>query len=182
MRIQIDTAVQALQQGQVIAYPTEAVWGLGCDPDQQAAFEQILTLKQRPIEKGVILIAASVEQVEPFLAGLTPEQRQTVLSSWPAPLTWLVPLTPAVPTWISGQHDRVAVRVSSHPIVTAICEAFGGVIVSTSANPAGLDSARSADEVMQYFGQTVPCTIGEVGNATRPSTIKDAVTGMVIRP
>jgi L-threonylcarbamoyladenylate synthase len=76
----------------------------------------------------------------------------------------------------------VAVRVSSHPIVTAICEAFGGVIVSTSANPAGLDSARSADEVMQYFGQTVPCTIGEVGNATRPSTIKDAVTGMVIRP
>jgi L-threonylcarbamoyladenylate synthase len=94
MRIQIDTAVQALQQGQVIAYPTEAVWGLGCDPEQQAAFEQILTLKQRPIEKGVILIAASVEQVEPFLAGLTPEQRQVVLSSWPAPLTWLVPLTP----------------------------------------------------------------------------------------
>jgi L-threonylcarbamoyladenylate synthase len=182
MRIDIDMTARYLRQGQVIAYPTEAVWGLGCDPYQHAAFDKILALKQRPIEKGVILIAASVTQVEPFLAGLDETQRQMVLSSWPAALTWLVPLTPAVPTWIRGQHDRVAVRVSSHPIVQAICTAFGGVIVSTSANPAGLDSARSANEVMQYFGQAVPCTVGEVGDATRPSTIKDAVTGAILRP
>ncbi|MEY4515797.1 MAG: hypothetical protein RL180_143 [Pseudomonadota bacterium] len=180
-RINAATAAQAMRAGGVVAYPTEAVWGLGCDPYQPDALGQILQLKQRPVEKGVILIAATLAQVAPLLAGLTPAQRAMVEASWPAAVTWLVPLTDAVPAWISGQHDRVAVRVSAHPWVQALCLAFGGPIVSTSANPAGHREARTAQEVQHYFASAVPCLDGEVGGAGQPSQIRDAMTGAVLR-
>lgn len=180
-RLNMLAAAEHLRAGQVLAYPTEAVWGLGCDPYQQAAFEKILHLKQRPIEKGVILIAANVQQVEPFLSALTATQRAQVLNSWPAAITWLLPLTDAVPPWICGQHDRVAVRVSAHPTVQALCLAFGGALVSTSANLAGQAEARTAEQVFDYFADAVPCVAGEVGTATRPSRICDAVTGQILR-
>lgn len=174
-----------MRQGEVVAYPTEAVWGLGCDPHQQQAVEKILMLKSRPVEKGVILIAATLAQVEPYLIGLNAEQYQRVVQSWSqgqGAHTWLVPLTPDIPRWISGTHDRVAIRVSQHPTVQALCLAFGGPIVSTSANPAGLSEARSADQVRMYFNDCVRCVTGEVGGAQQPSQIKDALTGQTIRP
>ena len=180
-QLDIKRAAAWMRDGQILAYPTEAVWGLGCDPLNQQAVQQILDLKTRPVDKGVILIAASIEQVEPLLVGLTAQQRDQVVSSWPAPLTWLLPLSPSVPTWICGAHDRVAVRVSAHPVVQALCLAFGGPIVSTSANPAGQVEARTADQVHAYFGSAVPCVAGEVGGALQPSQIKDALTGQVLR-
>jgi len=177
-------AAQSLRVGQVIAYPTEAVWGLGCDPFDQAAVQRILQLKQRPVEKGVILIAANLAQVERYLIGLTAAQYQTVVDSWQpnqGANTWLVPLTPEIPTWISGMHDRVAIRVSQHPVVQALCLAYGGAIVSTSANPAGEEPARTAVQIQQYFADQVPCVSGEVGQLARPSVIRDAVTGQMLR-
>lgn len=177
-------AAQSLRAGQVLAYPTEAVWGLGCDPFNQQAVEHILRLKQRPVEKGVILIAAHVAQVERYLVGLTAEQYQTVLASWQPDQganTWLVPLTPEIPRWISGAHDRVAIRVSQHPVVRALCLAYGGAIVSTSANPAGAEAARTAAQVQAYFADQVPCVIGEVGQLARPSVIRDAISGQLLR-
>lgn len=177
-------AAQFLRAGQVLAYPTEAVWGLGCDPFNQQAVEHILRLKQRPVEKGVILIAANVAQVERYLVGLTAEQYQQVVSSWQPDQganTWLVPLTSEIPTWISGLHDRVAIRVSQHPVVQALCLAYGGAIVSTSANPAGAEPARTAAQIQHYFADQVPCVAGEVGQLARPSVIRDATTGQVLR-
>ncbi|XID75047.1 L-threonylcarbamoyladenylate synthase [Alkanindiges sp. WGS2144] len=181
-----DQAALLLQQGSVLAYPTEAVWGLGCDPYNQAAFEQILSLKNRPIEKGVILIAASLEQVQPFLNGLTTMQIAQMQQSWDIDenqqaITWLVPLTPAVPGWISGQHDRVAIRVTTHPLVQQLCTAFGGAIVSTSANPAGQEPARSSDEIRHYFGEQLAILDGPLGKSPVPSRIMDIVSGQVLR-
>jgi len=177
-------AVLALQSGRVIAYPTEGVWGLGCDPFNVEAVQALLDLKQRPVEKGVILIAADVAQVAEYLTPLTPAQRQQVLASWQPGLpaaTWLVPLTSAVPTWISGKHDRVAIRVTQHAQTQALCRAFGGVIVSTSANISGAPAALDSDTVRGYFTDQVLIVEGATGGATAPSTIRDALSGQVIR-
>ena len=142
----VTKAAACLQQGQVLAYPTEAVWGLGCDPYNQQAFLEILRLKQRPIEKGVILLAGHLSQVEHLLQDLTPEMRDRVIASWTnthptdRATTWLLQHI-CYSEWITGQHPKVAVRVTNHPLCMALCHAFNGFIVSTSANPAGLAPA-----------------------------------------
>lgn len=180
-------AAQCLQQGKVLAYPTEAVWGLGCDPFNESAFLEILRLKQRPIEKGVILLAGQLSQVEHLLKNLDPEIRQHVIESWThqsnheRATTWLLPADESIPHWIRGQHPRVAVRVTNHPLCIALCHAFNGYIVSTSANPAGETSARSIQEVNQYFGAELNYLNGDLGSSQEASKIIDAVTGEVIR-
>ena len=185
--VNLQGAVEALQQGNVLAYPTEAVWGLGCDPRQEQAFNKILKLKQRPIEKGVILLAESIDRVAPLLAQLDTNIQQQIIASW-QPLkaqqratTWLLPISDAIPAWIYGKHDRVAIRVTQHPLCQQLCQHFDGLIVSTSANPAGLTPAKSADEVEQYFSQDVAIFDGDLGESPEPSRILDAVTGQVIR-
>lgn len=180
-------AAQCLAQGKVLAYPTEAVWGLGCDPLNETAFLEILRLKQRPIEKGVILLAGQLSQVEHLLKDLDLEMRQQVIDSWSnlsnqdRATTWLLPADHSIPHWIKGNHTQVAVRVTNHPQCIALCNAFNGFIVSTSANPAGLSPARSIQEVNQYFGSEINYLNGDLGLSQEPSKIIDAITGEVIR-
>ena len=180
-------AAKHLKRGQVLAYPTEAVWGLGCDPFDQQAFLEILRLKQRPMEKGVILLAGQVSQVEHLLARLDLSKRQAIIESWThrshaeRAITWLLDADESIPHWIRGQHPKVAVRVTNHPLCTGLCNAFGGFIVSTSANPAGCTSARSLQEANQYFGSELKYLNGDLGLSQQPSKIMDAQTGEVIR-
>ncbi len=168
--------------GGVIAYPTEAVWGLGCDPFQQQAVEQILRLKGRAQKKGLILVAADIQQFSPFLAEITHSQQKQLMATWPGPNTWLVPVNDACPKWISGHFDSVALRVSAHPVVAGLCRAFGAPIVSTSANPQGLSPALNAMEAQRYFhGCLAGFAPGSVNPHANPSTIRDLTTGNVIR-
>ncbi len=179
-RIQI--AAKWIALGEVVAYPTEAVWGLGCDPLNPQAVAKLLHLKQRPVEKGLILIAADILQLAPYLGGLDKEQYQTLNDSWPAPITWLVPASSAVPAWIRGQHTSVALRVTDHPVAAALCRAFGGPIVSTSANPGSRREARTALAVRRYFdGNLAAITPGQVGKQKKPSQIKDLISGLILR-
>ncbi len=176
------TAVNALRLGGVIACPTEAVWGLSCNPDDEEAVTRLLALKGRPVAKGLILVAAHQEQLEFLFAGLTDMQRETLLDSWPGPNTWLLPHRNRVPAWVCGDHSTVAVRVSSHPGVRRLCSAWGGPLVSTSANPAGARPAREAFQVRRYFGDALDYLLpGRVGAAQRPSVIRDLASGQVIR-
>ena len=178
----IDQAVQRLRAGGVIAYPTEAVWGLGCDPFDEQAVSQVLALKCRAVEKGLIIVAASIEQFAFLLEGHAPELIDTLEQSWPGPNTWLVPHQNRVPNWIHGNHQSVAIRVSAHPEVVKLCAAFGSALVSTSANPQGLPAAVSASEVACYFdGQLDAIMQGSVGADNQPSTIRDLLTGNTIR-
>lgn len=180
-------AANCLKQGQVLAYPTEAVWGLGCDPLNQVAFLEILRLKQRPIEKGVILLAGHLDQVSHLLDDLEPKIRQQIITSWTQrshadrATTWLLPAQQHIPTWIKGDHAKVAVRVTTHPLCVALCHAFDGFIVSTSANPAGLEPARSLQSAHQYFEHQLNYLNGDLGLSQQPSRILDAETGKVIR-
>lgn len=178
----IDSAVAILKQGGVIAYPTEAVFGLGCDPDNEAALDRLLKIKQRPAEKGLIIIASSIEQLEPYIQPLTSEQLNKLAASWPGPVTWLLPVKAAVSGLLRGIHSTIATRVTSHPVASELCRQFGKPVVSTSANIVGQEPARSVGEVNKQFGDVLDYVLdGEVDRKARPSEIRDLITDKIIR-
>lgn len=180
--LQLRAAVRALADGGVIACPTEAVWGLSCDPDNPDAVSRLLYLKQRPVEKGLILVAADVDQLAPLLEGLTEAQRSKLALSWPGPSTWLLRHHDRVPPWIHGGSTKVAVRVSAHKGVVALCRAWGGALVSTSANPAGSRPATAQFQVQRYFQNQLDAVLpGALGGASRPTVIRDLLTDQVLR-
>ncbi|MDZ7803284.1 L-threonylcarbamoyladenylate synthase [Thiohalophilus sp.] len=182
MSSSIEQAVEVLRNGGVVAYPTEAVYGLGCDPDNSRAIEKILALKQRERNKGLILIASEVGQVAPYLDELPEEARHRVLASWPGPFTWLWPAKADTSEWLRGDFTTLAVRVTAHPQVRELCQAFGKPLVSTSANLSGQPPARTAAQVREQFGQQVDFVLeGEVGPHSSPTEIRDALSGELIR-
>jgi len=175
-------AANAMVLGEVIAYPTESVWGLGCDPSNQQAVEKLLAIKGRDRKKGLILVAADIGQFEPYLQNITQAQRDLLQTTWPGPVTWLVPHDNKIPSWITGSHKTIALRVSDHLLTKSLCKAFQGPIVSTSANPAGLAAAKTRHTVQRYFGKIIKTiTPGEVGRLEKPSEIRDLLTLKVLR-
>ncbi|MCC3749670.1 L-threonylcarbamoyladenylate synthase type 1 TsaC [Rouxiella badensis] len=181
--LNLPVILQALKNQQVIAYPTEAVFGLGCDPDSEYAVEALLALKQRPREKGLILIADSYEQLLPYIddSQLSAERREQIFATWPGPVTWVMPAKPDTPQWLTGRFSSLAVRVSDHPLVKQLCRQYGKPLVSTSANLSAQPPCRTADAVKQQFGPDFPVLKGLVGGRENPSEIKDAATGELIR-
>lgn len=169
--------------GLLIAYPTEAVFGLGCDPDNHDAIRKLLELKQRPIEKGLILVASTYSQLLPYVkdSNIPMDKRTGIFSSWPGPITWLLPKSPTLSDLITGGSALVAVRVSNHPVVHAICQELGKPIISTSANLAGQDPAKTVEQVKKQFAESVMLIEGVVGGASNPSTIKNGLTGEILR-
>ncbi len=179
---QLREAARVLHAGGLIAYPTEAVYGLGCDPMNPAAVERLLALKRRPWQKGMILIAADIQQLRPYIQPIAAEHRSKLDDTWPGPHTWIVPASEGCPEWIRGVHRGVAVRVSAHPLVRELCNAFGGAIVSTSANHAGKAPARSPLSVLRGLGEEVDYTLhGELGGLDRPTGIRDLISGEAVR-
>lgn len=170
-----------LRQGGILAYPTEAVFGLGCDPFNATAVEEVLSLKGRSAAKGFILIAADFTQIEPFL-DIPQDMLEKLLATWPGPVTWIVPARQNIPKWLRGKHDTLAVRVTAHPVASALCKAFGGAIVSTSANPSGMAPARTRMKARKYFkGAGLHFMPGQVGGQDKPTAIFDAKTGARLR-
>jgi L-threonylcarbamoyladenylate synthase len=179
---QINKAVQVLQQGGVIAYPTEAVYGLGCDPANVQAVQKLLEIKQRDRDKGLILIAASFDQLTPFLAELESSLKERVLSTWPGPVTWLWPAKHGVSNWIRGTHGTIAVRVTDHPLAAELCRMFGGALVSSSANVSGSPPARNPEQVRAQFKERLDYVVeGAVGGLAKPTQIRDVLSGRILR-
>ncbi|MEN2751687.1 Sua5/YciO/YrdC/YwlC family protein [Psychrobacter sp. FBL11] len=201
-------AADWLKEGKLLAYPTESVWGIGCDPFNQMAVQQLLAMKQRPIHKGMIVVTDDVHRIAPLLDDLNDSQRQTVLESWgmhPGAIlkqahTWLLPLskqiTVPIPSWITGEHDSVAVRIIAHPLVQQLCTQMVspdnpyGFIVSTSCNPSGKPPALTLTQAQAYFlndnehsnlDQQVHYLTGDTLGYKLPSQIGDALTGKIIR-
>ena len=171
-----------LRHGAVIAYPVEGVWGLGCLPEKEDPVARILAMKQRSRSMGLILIAAGIAQFESYLHGLSAPLREELEQVWPAAITYLVPDNGVAPLWIRGQHDRVALRVSTHKVVRQLCNALGGPIVSTSANPGGRSPALTPLRVRQYFQDEVDIVVpGKLGSSIGASEIRDLVSGEIIR-
>lgn len=180
----IERAAAALRAGGVVAYPTEAVFGLGCDPRNRAAFDKLFALKRRPPTQGVLLIGATFEQVAPYidLAATPADALARVQASWPGPHTWILPRAPGVPDWIAGAHAGIALRVTAHAPAAALCRAFGGAIVSTSANRHGEAPARDAAAVRAALGDMLDAVLdAPTGGLERPTPIRDAIGGDVLR-
>lgn len=169
-------------RGGVIACPTEAVWGLSCDPFSDRAVQRLLDLKERPAHKGLILVAADESQLAFLLHDLPQPLQRKVSVSWPGPNTWLVPHHGRVPPLVHGRFDSVAVRVSGHPLVRELCRVYGGPLVSSSANVAGSPAPKTLLAVRNYFGLRLDGLLpGRVGAAGRPSTIRDVFSDEVFR-
>jgi L-threonylcarbamoyladenylate synthase len=175
-------AAHHIRRGGIVAYPTEAVYGLGCDPFNGEAVLRLLALKQRPVAKGLIVIAADFAQIEPFILPLSPAQLHKLHQSWPGPTTWLIPAKPNLPRWIVGDHNRIALRITAHPIAKALCEAADQAIISTSANVSQRPPAKSPLGVRRYFNDRLTYILtGPVGGLNKPTPITDLVTGQAVR-
>lgn len=173
----IHKAARIVRNGGVVAYPTEGVFGLGCLPDDLLAVERVLTIKQRDPSKGLILIAASAAQLEPWI-----DLDDELPPSTSRPVTWIVPASPAVPVWITGRHSSVAVRVSLHPVARALCEASGSALVSTSANFSGRSPVTSTYALRRQFRALVDYIVpGNCGPDGGASEIRDFMSGKTLR-
>ncbi|HUD43295.1 MAG TPA: Sua5/YciO/YrdC/YwlC family protein [Dokdonella sp.] len=180
----LEPALTALRAGGVVAYPTEAVYGLGCDPRDAAACARLFALKQRPLTQGVLLIGADLDQVFAYvdLAAVPDAALARARATWPGPYTWVFPAGPAAPAWIRGAHAGIAVRVTAHPIAADLCRRFGAALVSTSANRHGQPPARSAAEVRAAFGTGLDAVVdGPLGGLGQPTEIRDVLSGAVLR-
>src|SRR5512144_727464 len=161
MTSNLDACVATLRAGGVVAYPTEAVYGLGCDPQNRDAFDRLFAIKRRPPTQGVLLIAADVAQVERYidLDAVPAEAMQRAKSTWPGPHTWIFPRSASTPSWLAGAHSGIALRVTAHPPAAELCRAFGGALVSTSANRHGEPPARTADAVRVALGDEIDAVL-----------------------
>jgi len=175
-------AVNWLTVGGVIAYPSESVFGIGCDPHNHRAIEQLLYLKKRSTDKGLILVASSMEQLQPFIQPLDRRLVDKVSKTWPGPTTWLLPSNLKTSPLLRGSHVLQAVRVSNHPIIISLCNQFGGPIVSTSANISNKPASTSIQQIRQQFGTSLDYLLsGKLGGLSKPCEIRNAITDDVIR-
>lgn len=178
----IREGVRHIAEGGLVAYPTDTVYGVGCDPYNGAAVLHLLSLKQRSIAHGVILIGSALNQFIPFLAPLAQTTLRRLGTATKTPVTWVLPCREDTPAWLTGQHRTLAVRVTQHPVAAALCDRWGGPIVSTSANLHGHRPATSPLQVRKAFnGQLDYILHGHDGATNMPSTIRDGITGMVLR-
>ncbi len=179
---QLRLAADKLRQGAVVAWPTEAVFGIGCDPLNPQAIARLLKIKHRPLSKGLILIAADFSQLHPYVEPLPGGQMNKVLASWPGPYTWLLPASVYTPDWITGGSELVAVRITAHPVARALCQSFGGALTSTSANRSGQRPALNALQVPLRCPGVENVLHGATGSLLQPTPIRNALSGEVIRP
>ncbi|NNF15596.1 MAG: threonylcarbamoyl-AMP synthase [Gammaproteobacteria bacterium] len=177
----ISVAVNTLRSGGIIAYPTESVFGLGCDPFNSAALDRLLELKQRPAQAGLILIAGSFDQAMRYIRRSRSLSWKKIQASWPGPTTWVVPAANVHPM-VTGGRRTVAMRVPDHPVCQALCNTFGGAIVSTSANITGRKPITTPLQLRKTFGQELDGIVnGALGGQQRPSQIIDAETNNILR-
>jgi L-threonylcarbamoyladenylate synthase len=175
-------AVEILKNGGIIAYPTEAVFGLGCNPFNELAVVKTLQIKKRPIDKGLILIASDWQQIKELTAPIPESLLNKVFATWPGPTTWIFPASPKAPHWITGTYNSIALRITAHPIAKQICEEYGGAIVSTSANIEGMPPAINTTQVAAIFGNNVDFIMpGTVGDLTKPTVIIDVLSDRILR-
>lgn len=181
---EIKTATKVFFQGGIIAYPTEAVFGLGCDPDNDVAIQKLLSIKKRPVEKGLILLAADYSQLLPYIddSSLSQSQRQKILSRWPNAITQVLPISKSISPLLCGNFDSIAVRITDHEDVVSLCTLTNKPIVSTSANLAGQSPATTWQQVALEIGDKIDFILkGQTSGLLKPSTIINGLTGNILR-
>lgn len=181
-----------LRTGGVLAYPSESVWGLGCDASDEQALQRIVTLKQRDLGKGLIVLTDQAKRLKSALSDELIERLQSIsakhMLQQGRASTWLVPMpAKAINPLLMGDFGTLAVRITPHPILANICQHLVsdanpyGFLVSTSCNPSGQNPATSLQEAYDYFGEEVGYLDVQSLGFKQPSQIIDLMTGKVFR-
>ncbi len=176
---QISQAAAIIQHGGIVAYSTDTIIGLGCDPYNRRAVESVLWLKQRSIEKGLVLLTDGIDGLKDFSQTLTSSQCSKI-TSIPTPTTWLLPKSSSTPAWLTGIHASVAMRITQHPIASQLCKSTGA-IVSTSANFSGYPTATNQQQLKDWFGPHLDFVIIDAAGTGLPSEVRDLISGKTLR-
>ena len=181
MSLSINRAADVLLGGGIIAYPTEGVFGLGCMPDDLQALTRLIEIKQRDPAKGLILIAANIEQLRGWVAN---EDLERIPAPDPnRPTTWIARPGPNVGVLLRGDHAGIAVRLTTNAVAAAISDKVDSPITSTSANLANAPVVRNRIALIQSFGALVDYVVpGDCGPADGPSEIRMLDDGSLLRP
>ena len=173
--------VREVSRGAVFGYPTDTVWGLGCHPLIASSVVRLLQLKNRALDKGLILLSSRLEFCLPYIEA-DPAELEPLRQAGDRPTTWLVPASEFCPVWIRGAHPTVAVRITDHPLIEAVCEALESPLVSTSANRSGRPTVRSALQMRRQFDDELDFIVGGFSTGgNRPSEIKFLASGTILR-
>lgn len=176
----MSVARQYLNEGLIIAYPTEAVYGFGCDPFNEDAVLKILKLKSRSKDKGLILLISDWEQLFPLIGNISDACLEKVKKSWPGHTTWIFPKSDSIPYWLSGNNSTIAIRMTNHKISRELCKYKP--IVSTSANLQNQEPVRDLEQIKHQFSESINgVVLGDLGGLATPSEIYDIISGMKLR-
>ncbi|PHS72948.1 MAG: tRNA threonylcarbamoyladenosine biosynthesis protein RimN [Cycloclasticus sp.] len=174
--------VEQLHRGGVVGYPTEAVFGLGCDPLNAKAVALLQALKGRSSDKGFILIASEFAQIKPYIKVLDDSVVAKILAITHEPTTWILPANEAVPTWLTADDKTIAIRLVQHGLAKELCDLAGMAITSTSANVSGSVPFKTAYQTRLKFSAKGVYTIsGRVGKSSKPSRIIDPLLNKKLR-
>jgi len=146
-------AAHIIRHGGIIAYPTDTIYGLGCDPYNAEAVARLNTIKQRPLNKQFILLAAEIKQIAP-LVEIDMQQQITIMQT-SEPTSWVADASPSAPSWLTGDSGTITIRICEQDDVQRLCHILGHPIISTSANPSGKPPATNALELHKYFHHVV---------------------------
>lgn len=165
-------ALEALRAGALVVFPTETLYGVGCDALDHAAVERLRAVKRRGADKGVAVIVGGAAMVDLVASEVSEAARRLIDAFWPGPLTILFPARPGLPAPLV-LDGRIGVRHSSHPIATRLASELGRPVAAPSANPGGSPPARDVAAARAYFGDAVACYIDAGPIAGAPSTLVD---------
>ena len=155
----LDKAVELLNREEVIAIPTETVYGLAGNIYSEKAIRSIFRIKERPLFNPLIVHVHSLEQVSGLVARLPPKAAELANAFWPGPLTLILPKRESVPDLVTGGKSSVAVRMPNHPVALELLRRLDFPLAAPSANPFGSISPTTAEHVEQYFGNRIPMVL-----------------------
>jgi L-threonylcarbamoyladenylate synthase len=185
MRPEIERAVALLRRGELVAFPTETVYGLGADAANPAAVARIFAAKGRPADHPLIVHLPAAEHLARWARDIPAEAEKLAAAFWPGPLTLILKRQPQVPNAVTGGQDTVGLRVPSHPLALELLRAFEGGIAAPSANRFGRISPTTAAHVREELGERVPLVLdGGACPVGIESTILDLSRGVpvLLRP
>lgn len=171
---ELGQAMAALDEGRVVAFPTDTAYGLGARPELQEAVDAVYRIKGRPAHMPLILLAATTEALLPYLAAWPEVPKGLAERWWPGALTLVLPASDLLPPWLSNPRGTIGIRVPDHPVARALLAA-SGPLATTSANLSGSASPRDAGAVENDLGTTELAVLLD-GGATRhghDSTVLD---------
>ncbi len=175
------TASNLLHDGEIIIYPTESIYGIGCDPWNESSVNKIYEIKNRPSNKPMIIVGSDIAQIEKLVD--VRSLNRSVIDSWPGHSTWLIPSNKSCPPWLKDAITaKVAIRISEHETVKKLCIDFGKPLISTSANLSEVLPSKDKAEIEKIFSSSIEYIVeGLLGGSESPSIIRDMLTGEIVR-